>query len=239
MILSTRTFRSSITISNIFYELHFVGENASYQETEAPLSDRAVLCSVKAGFLSPVRPHEKITLRVDQSSSFFLAICTSLLYLYLESTNLPFRKENEFYETDDLKENEARKRSYLFITNNELRMKADTIIPVAGDSLKPLFHDGDLLYIKHIHSECEASDGDFVIGTTPSHRCRMMRMTNGEPASLRFYLPGEKHDEEPVTITGLVLGVVNPQDLAAPEGIPLLEEYHRDEIKALEEKCKN
>lgn len=67
----------------------------------------------------------------------------------------------------------------------------------------------------------------------------MMRMTNGEPVSLRFYLPGEKHDEEPVTITGLVLGVVNPQDLAAPEDIPLLEEYHRDEIKALEEKRKN
>jgi len=108
-----------------------------------------------------------------------------------------------------------------------------------GDSLKPLFYDGDLFYIKHIHSECEASDEDFVIGTTPFHRCRMMRMTNGKPASLRFYLPGEKHDEEPVTITGLVLGVVNPQDLAAPEDIPILEEYHRDEIKALEKKCKN
>ena len=141
--------------------------------------------------------------------------------------------------TNNLQGNEPEKRSYHFIRRNELSMKADTIIAVGGDSLKPLFHDGDLLYIKHIHSECEASDGDFVIGTTPSHRCRMMRMTNGEPASLRLYLPGEKHDEEPVTITGLVLGVVNPQDLAAPEDIPILEEYHRDEIKALEKKCKN
>lgn len=141
--------------------------------------------------------------------------------------------------TDNLKENEPKERSYRFITRNELSMKADVIIPVGGDSLKPLSHDGDLLYVKHIHSEHEAADGDFVICSTPTGRCRVMRMTNGKPTSLRFYLPGEKHDEEPVTVTGLVLGVVNPQDFPAPEDIPLLEEYHKEEIRALKDKQGN
>lgn len=121
---NSRYFLFLLLFVLIFYELHFVGENARNKEAEAPLSDRAVLCSVGTGFLCPVRPHEKITLRVDQHStwersakkdlkllkllfalfplcSFFLAICISLLYLCLESSNLPFRRVINYIHRKD------------------------------------------------------------------------------------------------------------------------------------------
>ena len=121
---NSRYFLFLLLFVLIFYELHFAGENARYKEAEAPLSDRTVLCSVGTGFLCPVRPHEKITLKVDQSSTWehsakkdlrlikllfvlfplcglFLAICTSLVYLCLESSNLPFRRVINYIHRKD------------------------------------------------------------------------------------------------------------------------------------------
>lgn len=125
------------------------------------------------------------------------------------------------------------KPTYHFIRNNELSNQADYIVRVSGRSMEPIYHDGSFVYIKESET---ADDGDDVICSTADGAVIKHKIGN-RLYSLNRDLPyGEKSEDDNVQIRGIVLGVVSPQDFAAPEDTDALETYLHDEVFAFKEK---
>lgn len=115
-----------------------------------------------------------------------------------------------------------------FVKKNGYNENADGIIRVSGHSMEPLYHDGDLVYIKHTSF---ANDGDDVV-CFYSGGAVIKRMQNNKLYSLNKDYPfGKKSEQDNVKIMGKVIGIVRDGDRPTDEDRPALEELMAREIR--------
>ena len=123
---------------------------------------------------------------------------------------------------------------YRFVYMNGRNRKANAIIHVRGDSMLPVYRDGDWVYIQYTES---AGIGEDVICSSRAGM-HIKRLGEDGPYSVNkevpFSLTGE---DDHVQIVGRVLGIVDPSsDFPGCAENELLAELRRDEIRAFREK---
>lgn len=116
---------------------------------------------------------------------------------------------------------------YRFIKKNRYNASADALIRVSGASMEPIYHDGDMVYIKYSRT---ADDGNDVICSTADGAV-IKRLRDRKLFSLNQDLPfGEKSEDDHVVILGIVLGVVGSDDLPDEADLSVLEVLKADDI---------
>lgn len=108
--------------------------------------------------------------------------------------------------------------------------EADALVRVSGDSMLPLYKDGDVVMLKYANEIDEGEDAVCVY----HEGFIIKRYTGGKLQSLNKELPfGEDHDNDDIRLIGRVLGSVKPHDLIR-DITPELEDAFADELKAFD-----
>ncbi|MBR0341485.1 MAG: helix-turn-helix transcriptional regulator [Oscillospiraceae bacterium] len=144
----------------------------------------------------------------------------SYTILSLPDTRAAAGTGSPFSDTED---------GYCFLKKNDQSIRADAIIGIRGDSMLPVYHDGDYVYVEFTsHAApgedvvCSTADGAVIKRVTADHRL----------ASVNPLLPfGDKHEDDHVRIMGRVLGIVSSSDRPTDEESDILEELFADEIR--------
>jgi len=120
---------------------------------------------------------------------------------------------------------------YCFIRQNSLSRSADTLVVVSGDSMEPVYSDGDIVYVK---LACTAHEGSDVICRT-ADGVVIKRLGRDGLYSVNSDRPfPQKYEDDDVRIMGRVIGKVCPDDIASPNILPILQELFVDEIATFE-----
>ena len=117
---------------------------------------------------------------------------------------------------------------YKFVFRNNRNEKADAIIHVKGDSMLPVYHDGDWVYVKYTPS---ADEGEDVICSSRAGM-HIKRLGKDGPYSLNREHPFQLTDEsDRVQVVGRVLGIVDPaSDFPSRSENEILMDLRKDEI---------
>ena len=117
---------------------------------------------------------------------------------------------------------------YRFVFSNGRNEDADAIIRVKGDSMLPVYKDGDWVYVKYTPS---ADVGEDVICSSRAGM-HIKRLGEDGPYSLNKEHPFLLTDEsDRVEVVGRVLGIVNDADYPSVSENQILEELKKDEIR--------
>ena len=121
--------------------------------------------------------------------------------------------------------------TYAFLRKNDINERADGIVRVSGDSMKPVYLDGQFVYYRKAES---ARPGEDVIVDTDEGAVikrvdadRTLRSVNPDPA---LAYP-KKYEGDTLVIRGIVLGVVSSSDRAKSQDLGLLQELFAEEIR--------
>ena len=119
--------------------------------------------------------------------------------------------------------------AYCFLRKNDRNAKANAIIRVSGQSMEPVYHDADLVYIEYTKA---ADPGEDVVCSS-ADGCVIKRVDDDHTLySLNTALPyGEKSEDDHVQVFGRVLGIVSSSDRPEKEDVELLEDFFQDEIR--------
>ena len=124
--------------------------------------------------------------------------------------------------------------SYTFLRQNSTNEKADGIARVSGDSMEPVYHDGDYVYYL---STPEALPGTDVIVDTDDGA--VIKRVAGDRTlfSVNAARPYEsKTADNFLVVRGRVLGTVPSSDFLSREERNLAEEVFEDEVEAFRRK---
>lgn len=121
---------------------------------------------------------------------------------------------------------------HVFIRKNDCSRNADAIIAVSGDSMLPIYHDGDLVYVEYTDT---ALPGEDVICTTADGGVIKRVTAENRLQSVNPLLPfGDKGEDDNVRIIGRVLGIVDSSDHPTPKELVALNELFANELRMLE-----
>ena len=121
---------------------------------------------------------------------------------------------------------------HVFIRRNDRNKKADAIIEVSGDSMLPVYEDGDFVYVKYTES---AYPGQDVVCTTANGGIIKRLTSDYKLESVNPDLPfGEKCESDNIRIVGLVLGVVDSRDRPTERELISLRELFAEELQELD-----
>ena len=102
----------------------------------------------------------------------------------------------------------------VFLRKNPRNERADAVVRVSGDSMEPVYHEGDYLYFRFANS---ARSGTDVVCST-IHGAVVKRM--GEDGGLYSVNPERpfqmKTEADNVRLLGVVTGVASPEDWPSP-----------------------
>ena len=102
----------------------------------------------------------------------------------------------------------------VFLRKNPCNERADAVVRVSGDSMEPVYHEGDYLYFRFANS---ARSGTDVVCST-IHGAVVKRM--GEDGGLYSVNPERpfqmKTEADNVRLLGVVTGVASPEDWPSP-----------------------
>ncbi|MBQ3374765.1 MAG: helix-turn-helix domain-containing protein [Oscillospiraceae bacterium] len=116
----------------------------------------------------------------------------------------------------------------LLLRRSSRNAGADAILEVRGDSMEPVYHDGDLLYYRFTQT---ARPGQDVICLYPEGRIVKRVGTDGKLHSVNPALPFPDPGEfTEVRIEGVVTGVLSEEDLPDSKEREALEELFHDEL---------
>lgn len=117
---------------------------------------------------------------------------------------------------------------YRFIYIKARNMRANGMIRVKGDSMLPLYHDGDFVYIQYTN---EAAPGDDVLCSSVAGM-HIKRLGEDGVYSLNKDLPFTlTSPDDHVRIIGKVLGIVSSADYPNEEECSTLRELMHEEIR--------
>ena len=122
---------------------------------------------------------------------------------------------------------------YVFLRKNHINARADGIVLVNGNSMEPVYHNGDYVYYEEASS---ADPGEDVIVDTDDGAVIKRVDDDHTLYSVNPAVPyPSKNDQNSLVIRGRVLGVVASSDRPAKEDAGLLEELFVDEIREFNE----
>ena len=111
--------------------------------------------------------------------------------------------------------------------------RADALVRVDGDSMEPVYHDGDLVFFRCAESAypkqdvvCSTADGMIVKRMAP----------DGTLYSVNPERPFEHYEDKNVRIVGIVTGVAEEVDFPDKEEEPFLYRVFEEELRKFEEK---
>ena len=118
---------------------------------------------------------------------------------------------------------------FRFVFRNSRNEKADAIIHVKGDSMLPVYHDGDWVYVKYTQS---ADEGEDVICSSRAGM-HIKRLGENGPYSLNKEHPFQlTNEDDRVEIVGRVLGIVDPaSDYPSESENEILMDLRKEEIR--------
>lgn len=123
--------------------------------------------------------------------------------------------------------------TYTFLRKNTINAAADGIVKVHGDSMEPVYHNGDYVYYKEADS---AYPGEDVIVDTDDGAVIKRLDDDYTLYSVNPDIPyPEKSEDNCLIIRGKVLGTVHSSDRASKEDTGILEELMVDEIREFRE----
>lgn len=121
------------------------------------------------------------------------------------------------------------KPEYVFLRKNHINAKADGIALVDGNSMEPVYHNGDYVYYRNASS---ADPGEDVVVDTDDGAVIKRVDDDYTLYSVNPNLPyPEKSEQNTLVIRGIVLSVVPSSDMAADEDKVTLEECFVDKIR--------
>lgn len=121
--------------------------------------------------------------------------------------------------------------SHVFIRKNGINAKADAIIEVTGESMLPVYNDGDFVYIEYADT---AYPGQDVVCTTANGGVIKRLTADYKLESVNPDFPfGEKSESDNIRIIGRVLGVVDPHDRPTDKELLSLNELFADDLREL------
>ena len=121
---------------------------------------------------------------------------------------------------------------YIFLRKHDRNIRADAVIEVVGDSMLPVYHDGDYVYVEYTN---HAYPGEDVICTTSEGGIIKRITADGKLQSVNPNLPyGDKSEDYHVQIIGRVLGVVSPSDFPDKADRSILENLFADDLRELQ-----
>lgn len=121
----------------------------------------------------------------------------------------------------------------VFIKKNRLSTEADTLIRVSGRSMEPVYHNGDLVYVKYTK---DVENNDIVICSSADGAV-IKRKYDNKLYSLNPNLPyGEKNEDDHVQVIGKVIGTVNADEIPDKEDTALLRDLLSEELYEFDHK---
>jgi len=122
---------------------------------------------------------------------------------------------------------------YRFVFANGRNEKADAIIQVKGDSMLPVYHEDEWVYVQYTET---VDVGEDVICSSRAGM-HIKRMGEEGPYSVNKYVPFTlTAEDDHVRIVGRVLGTVDPTaDIPSAAETDVLTELRRDEIRRFRE----
>lgn len=118
-----------------------------------------------------------------------------------------------------------------FVKKNRFNTEADTLIRVSGHSMEPVYHDGDMVYVKYTK---DVENNDIVICTTADGAV-IKRMYDNKLYSLNPQYPyGEKGEDDHVQVIGKVLGTVSADEIPDAEDVSILREIKAEDLYEFE-----
>ena len=123
---------------------------------------------------------------------------------------------------------------YVFLRKNHINAKADGIALVDGDSMEPVYHNGD--YVYYVNASSADSGEDVVVDTDEG--AVIKRVDDDHTLySVNPAIPyPDRNDQNTLVIRGIVLGVVSSSDQPSSDDAAELEELFVDEIREFNEK---
>lgn len=119
--------------------------------------------------------------------------------------------------------------TYTFLRKNTINAQADGIVLVHGDSMEPVYHNGDYIYYKDAET---ALPGEDVIVDTDDGAVVKRLDDDMTLYSVNPDIPyPAKNGDNCLVIRGKVLGTVHSSDRAGKEDASVLEELFVDEIR--------
>jgi len=124
--------------------------------------------------------------------------------------------------------------TFVFIRKNTVNTKADGIVKVHGDSMEPVYHDGDYVYYKK--ADAASPGNDVIVDTFEGAVIKRMKDDHTLYSVNPDFPYPVRNEEDELQIRGIVLGIVDSSEKAAPEEAATLELLFADEIRAFNEK---
>lgn len=120
---------------------------------------------------------------------------------------------------------------YRFVRKNNINAKADAIFRVSGDSMLPLYHSGEYVYVQKMDYVDPGFDAVFM--TADGYVIKRVG-ENGYPTSLNRALPFYTDEPGRIKTLGRVVGIAASSDFPNRNDESLLHELFEDEIHQFE-----
>ena len=119
-----------------------------------------------------------------------------------------------------------------FVRCSSKSARADALVRVDGDSMEPVYHDGDLLFFRWTENAypkqdavCSTTDGMIVKRVAP----------DGTLYSVNPERPFENYEDKNVRIVGVVTGVAEEEDFPDKKEEPFLNQVFEEELRSVDE----
>ena len=123
--------------------------------------------------------------------------------------------------------------TYVFLRKNTVNARADGIVLVHGDSMEPIYHNGDYVYYEEAET---AFPGEDVIVDTDEGAVIKRLDDDMTLYSVNPAIPyPAKNEDNSLVIRGKVLGTVHSSDWPGKDDAAILEELFVDEIREFRE----
>ncbi len=115
----------------------------------------------------------------------------------------------------------------IYLYGDKVGDRADCVFAVNGDSMEPVYHDGDLVLVERIPDAPDLSDGEIGAFIVRNETYIKKYAEDGLHSLNPAYPVMKFSDEEAVYVIGRVVGILDPADIAAEKDVDRFEAINR------------